>query len=818
MRALVRAGWRAEALDHFARLRDFLLAELGEEPGPELQALHQRILRRDPILDAPAPAASPQASQPAHQPVSPRQLPRRPMVFVGRGVEVRTARTALLSGVPTVAFYGSGGAGKSTATFVTAYELAEHYPDGQLYIDLRAARAGERPLDPTDVLGRFLRAVGIENTGVTSDLTEAAALFRSVTSERRILVVLDNAADAAQVRPLLPAGPGCGALVTSRRPLTTLDDAVHIGLATMDPDESIQLLTQLDVTGRCAADPTATAELADLCGHLPLALRIAAARLLARPTWPVRPFVERLSDRQRRLDELSHDDLAIRACLDVSYHGLIESDDATDRDAARAFRLFSLPHGSHLSLPVAARLLDRDPPAAEALIERLLDHQLLESPVPGRYRMHDLTREYAREVAERDEPEPDRHAALDRAWACWTATVARAAQLIRRTPTSARLDTTASLPLADRSAALAWTEEEYPNLVAAARQAATCPDRRARYAITLVTTLGHFQHLKGLWAERTQLCELGIQVARRFGEAGAVASLTEALARAHQNLGNLTEARELYDEALEAFRSLDDRQGMSVALNNLASLLGEMGQFAEATKLAEQVVRLKREIGDTHGEAIALLNAGTYGLLLGQGERVVRVLHDALDLSRRTGDALGQAVTLNNLAEAYLACGAISEATRSARDSLNLHARHGNRRGMASALTTLGRAYVEAGALADALEALERAKSVVDESFFPRIRLLTYAGLAHARRLRGDAESAVRLCEQAIADPHAGRFPYEQAISMWRLGEALDASGKSARARWFLREAYERLRGMGVPKAEEVRRSMSALRDTESSA
>jgi DNA-binding SARP family transcriptional activator len=418
MVALYRSGRQADALAAFRALRQRLVEQQGVEPSPPLQELHRRILAADPALLLPAEApGSVQAAAPT--PV-PRQLPPDVAGFTGREPELAQLDQVLAAAgqdgpVVIGAIAGTGGIGKSALAVHAAHRLAGRFPDGQLYVDLHGATAGLEPLAPLEVLGRFLRALGMAPAAVPTELEEASGTFRSRVAGRRLLVVLDNAADAAQVAPLVPASPGCGVLVTSRQALASLDGATHLHLGILPAEEATRLLGRLAGQERVAAEPEAAAEVARGCGYLPLALRIAGARLAARPGWPVAALAERLADAQRRLDELEVAEAGVRASFAVSHRQLGAGDDALDRAAAVAFGLLGLLDGPELGVPVVARLLDRPEEAAERVLERLVDAQLLETPSPGRYRLHDLLRLYAREQASRQHPEPERAAALARA-------------------------------------------------------------------------------------------------------------------------------------------------------------------------------------------------------------------------------------------------------------------------------------------------------------------------------------------------------------------------------------------------------------------
>jgi DNA-binding SARP family transcriptional activator len=427
--ALDRCGRPAEALERYEAIRVRLAEELGADPGPELQRVHAELLAvrsAEPAREA-APAALGR--------VVPRQLPADVDGFTGR--EQALARLEQLLGVggedeaarPVVvaSLAGAPGVGKSALAIHAAHRVAGRFPDGQLYVNLQGATAGLRPLGSLEVLGRFLRALGVAPDAIPGEVEEAAALFRSQVAGRRLLVVLDDAADAGQVRSLLPAGSGCGVVVTSREVLGSLVGARHLQLEVLGPDEATELLGRAAGRERVGAEPEAAAAVARLCGRLPLALRIAGARLAARPAWPIGAIAERLADAQRRLDELELTDVGVRTSYAVSYQQLSDSPEALDRSAAVAFGLLGVLDGPELGVAVAARLLDASEQAAEGVLERLVDAQLLASPAPGRYRLHDLLRLYARELADQQYSEAERAAALDRAlgfyaasaWARW---------------------------------------------------------------------------------------------------------------------------------------------------------------------------------------------------------------------------------------------------------------------------------------------------------------------------------------------------------------------------------------------------------------
>ncbi|WP_157253852.1 AfsR/SARP family transcriptional regulator [Nonomuraea typhae] len=371
MLALKRAGRQAEAIGVYAETRLLLAEEFGVDPSAELAAAYQQVI----AAEKPASASAP----------TPRQLPAVTTDFTGRAPALTTLAAALRGSgaLPIAAVSGQGGVGKTTLALRAAHTAAEHFPDGQLFADLGGASA--EPITPEAALASFLHALG--HAEPPDGLEERAALFRSTLADRRVLVVLDNAADLRQVLPLLPGSPACAVLITSRVRLAGLAGATHVDLDVLNLDEARALLAAVAGQARVTAEPQAALDLIGACAFLPLAIRIAAARLAARPAWTLGQLAARLADERRRLAELRAGDLAVEACFALGY-------DQLRPDLARAFRLLAVPNAAALTLPMVEQLLDT--PDAEDLCERLVDLNLLQSPWPGHYRLHDLLRVYAR--------------------------------------------------------------------------------------------------------------------------------------------------------------------------------------------------------------------------------------------------------------------------------------------------------------------------------------------------------------------------------------------------------------------------------------
>jgi DNA-binding SARP family transcriptional activator len=610
--ALDRCGRQAEALERYEAVRVRLAEELGADPGPELRRVHADLLAGRPPRPAAARLAAPR------MPV-PQQLPTDADGFTGREAALATiaelfgeADASARQSVRICAIAGMAGVGKTALAVNAAGRLAERFGDGQLYVDLHGATAGLRPLPPLEVLGRFLRALGTDPAAVPSGLEEAAALFRSLVAGRRLLVVLDDAADAAQVRPLLPASPGCGALVTSRRVLASLAGAQHVQLDVLTEPEAVELLGRLAGPQRLAAEPDAAAAVARLCGHLPLALRIAAARLAARPAWPVAALAQRLADARGRLDELELADLGVRASFQVSYQQLSDSPDALDRAAADAFALLGLPDGPELATPAAARLLDVGEQAAGRALERLADAHLLETPATGRYRLHDLLRLYARELAQHH-PLPERAAAMGRAMGFYAATTWHSLQLLRpgdhrlaRADDRWRKD---ALAFADAQAALAWLEAERPNLLTAVEQAATCPGAPAELAIQLAHALFGYFWARNYWDDLVQVNQTALRVARQLGDRGAEAQALNDLGIVHRCQGRFEQAVGCQQQSLAVFRELGMAQGQAESLRELGETLRAVGQPEQARAHWHQALTIFEHLGTADADQVRALLA-----------------------------------------------------------------------------------------------------------------------------------------------------------------------------------------------------------------
>jgi DNA-binding SARP family transcriptional activator/tetratricopeptide (TPR) repeat protein len=701
MTALCRSGRQSEALEAYRLLRGRLVDELGIEPGPGVRELHQAILRGDePAYGAPASAAAPAAPAPQRPvPLVPRQLPADVRAFVGRERELAQIQYVLTgtrgSGpVPIVAIHGPGGVGKSALTIHAAHRMAGHFPDGQLYVDLQGSTAGMQPLPPEEVLGRFLRALGVDGRQIPTTLEEAAARYRSELASRQFLVVLDNAGDAAQIMPLLPGAATCGVLVTSRAILSSAEPVTWLQLGFLSAGEATMQLQRAIGSRRIADDPAAAADVARWCGCLPLALRIAGARLAARPTWPLRRMAVRLADEQRRLDELELPDVSVRATIAVSHEALGDSTDDVDWAAARAFVALSLLDGPDIGLLAAARVLGQPEDRAERVLERLVDTALLESPAVGRYRLHDLVRLYARERAAATFDSGEQTAAIIRPYRFYVATTWQAFGLIRPgDERPARADprwSSGGLCSGSATDALNWLEAERPNLIAAVRQSAAAQAELAPVAIQLAHALYAFFRLRGYWNEVAEVNEIALALIGQCGDRASRAIALSDLGTALGQHGQYTAAVENFSEAIAIHRELGDRYGQAQSLISLGVVYKLMGRRNEALSCYEQSQAICEELGNARGQAMALDNLGALLRQEGMYDKALAYHQRAIAIFRELHDRYGQAVGMTDLGLLYTRMGRYGKARAALDECLGIYRDMGDRSGEAEALSALG--------------------------------------------------------------------------------------------------------------------------------
>jgi DNA-binding SARP family transcriptional activator len=726
MRALDGAGRHAEALGVYGRAREAISGQLGVDPGAELRQLHAELLAKDSAIPVgiisagsvragtgAAPASEPGERRRAARPgvPSPAQLPADIADFTGRDEQVRRLSDLLAQAgeaassdpgaVRIAVVAGAGGLGKTSLAVHAAHRARGSFPDGQLYVDLSGATPN--PVPPGDVLARFLRDLGVDGRDIPADEAERAARYRTTLAGRRMLVVLDNARDAAQVRPLLPGTASSAVLVTTRNRMPDLASTRLVDLNVLDDDDALKLFVKVVGEPRAAAEPEATAELLEACAGLPLAIRICAARLATRSGWTIAAMAARLRDVHRRLDELRAGDLAVRASFQVSFASLPASTDKQGIDPARAFCLLGLWTGPSIAAAAAAALFGVPEYSADDALEVLVDAHLLESVGPDRYRFHDLLRVYAGERAEAGLPAPDREAAEQRllTWYLRTADAAATAVLPHRYNIALDAAWAGPAPPAfgDAEEALGWYDSERANLVAATRQAAA--SGRHEIAWRLPAPLFIIFNSRGNWADCIATHRVALESARRAGnrrgEAWVLNNLGDALGgtRDAEGVGHL-------ERSLAIRRDIGDHPGEAQAANNLADIYQRLGRTEEALGLLRRALDLNTEAGYRYGEGVALVNLGSTLLDAGRAAEAIDYLRQAR-LTFAGMDFLdGVGYALHTLGRCYLALNRDAEALDCLRQALASHQGTGNRRGQAATLRSLGTAQGRTGLAVEA--------------------------------------------------------------------------------------------------------------------
>jgi DNA-binding SARP family transcriptional activator len=798
MLALYRCGRQAEALDAYRQARRALVEELGIEPGPELRRLHERILAGDADLLAPSPSET--APRPDRPSTAPRQLPATVRHFTGRQAEldelIRLVGEADAPGgtVLISAIDGMAGVGKTALAVHVACRLAEKFPDGQLFLDLHGYTRGRRPRTADEALDWLLRALRVPPDQIPKDGEQAAALYRQRLADTKTLIVLDNAMAEAQVRPLLPGAEGCLVIVTSRRRLKGLDDAHSVSLDVLAAPDAIALLRAVAGPDRVPDGDPLAGEIAGLCGHLPLALRIAAALLRHRPAWSLEHLAGLLREQHRRLPALSDGDRDLGSVFDLSYRSL-------PADLQRVFRCLGLVPGPDLDAYAAAALTGTDP--AAGLLEDLVDHNLLIAYAPGRYRLHDLVRAHARALASTD-PEPDRDSALDRLLHYYAHTAQSASILIARYPRPAPDGPApAHVPaLSGADGARAWLRAERDNLEAASAHA------RAHAldgpAIALAAGLAVILRTDGPRTRALDLHQAAVEAAERHGRPAAHADALIDLATVRRLTGDLAGAANALSQALEIHRATGERDGEAAALTDLGGVRQMTGDLAGALDALSRALEIYRATGRRPGEAATLTDLGVVRYLAGDLAGAGDALSRALEIYRETGNRLGEATALTYLGRMRQVAGDLAGATDALSRTLEIFREVGNRDGEATVLTDLGVVQHLTGDLAGALDALSRALEIHRETGNGPGEATTLVELGTVRQMTGDLAGSLEALSRAL---EIFRMTGNRSNEAWALNHyaaTIGATGDLPGALELYRQALTMNRELNKPDDEAI--------------
>jgi tetratricopeptide (TPR) repeat protein/transcriptional regulator with XRE-family HTH domain len=679
-----------------------------------------------------------------------RQLPAAPPLFTGRSLELTELERAQdMSAVVVAAIDGMPGIGKTALALYVAHRLSGEYSDGQLFLNLHGYTHGVDPVQPAEALDRLLRTLGVPGEQIPAHTDDRAALYRSRLADRKMLIVLDNAVSEAQVRPLLPGTPGSLALVTSRRRLIELDHTLAVTLDVLAQPDAVALFAR---SAGVAPDEAGVHDVVEVCGRLPLALRIAAARLRSRAPWTVGHLVERLRDRQEPLGELALGERSVTAALDMSYLQL-------DPDLQRAYRLCGPLPESSFDLYAAAALADVTVRGAARLLDELLDVHLLQELTPGRYAFHDLVRAHATAAAEREEP--NRVAAFGRMFDFYSHTASVAMDVLypyereRRPPAPPTSTPVPDLPGPDEAAA--WLDLELPNLLTAARYAAEfCP---RNHTVHLSTTLDRHLRTRDRYTEAEALHQQALTVARRTNDAAGEADVLTSLGHVNRRQGRTDLAAERYRGALTIARSIGNRRAEVDALLGLGFLVSLQGSHESAIEHVGQALEISRRIAHRSGETDALYRLGWLHLShstpeapdpAARYERAAGYFEQAHALAREIGNSLSELHGLLGQGWVHRVLGRHGTAEDAYAEGLRLAERLSNDNGVFEALDGMGRLDSAAGQVERALTRHGRALELATDLGQPIDQARSHDGLARAHRALGRREKARRHWQAAL--------------------------------------------------------------------
>jgi DNA-binding SARP family transcriptional activator/DNA-binding XRE family transcriptional regulator len=721
MLAVAGIGEPAAALHLFQDIRKRLAGELGIEPGPELQAAQRTVLRGE-VGTPPAPGDQP---TPHDQPPPPAQLPPDNRAFTGRRPQLAYLDSLVATpdhptAVAVSAVSGTAGVGKSALAVHWSHRVRHRFPDGQLYVNLRGFDPTGSVMAPAEAIHGFLEALHVPAGRMPASLDAQAGLYRTLVTGKRMLVLLDNARDTDQVRPLLPGTPGCLVLITSRNPLASLiaAEAAHaLPLDLLAPDEARDLLVRRLGRRRVTAEPDAVDRLVAQCARLPLALAIVAAYAATQPRLSIAALSDRLADTDRRLDVLStgdNDATDLRAVFSWSYQTLTPP-------AARLFRALGLHPGPDISAAAAASLAALPVPQVRPLLRELTTAHLIDERTPGRYSFHDLLRNYATDLAHHIDLDDERRVAASRILDHYLHSAYAAARALHpnRDPITLHPAQPGTTPehITDHQEALAWFNAEHTVLRAVVDHAATT--RFDTHTWQLAWTLCDYQDWCGHWHAQVGTGQLALAAAQRTADPSAQAVNHRNLARAYIRLSRFHDAHTQLRHALDLYEQIGDRIGQAHVTHKLSVICGRLRRYADALDHARHAFDQYLVAGHTWGQANALNSIGWFQTLLGDHRQAIVHCRQALAMHRELGDRTGQADAWDSLGHAHHGLGHHAEAITCYQNSLDLNRGLDNRYPEGETLTYLGDVHHATGNHDAARAAYRQALTILDDLEHP---------------------------------------------------------------------------------------------------